>query len=292
VDTHTTMASKSTLKWGDEVDSDLESDPESHPKSNLNLVTEQAEITEQDGIQTRKEIITLKNGQKAMQIRKVKVTTVVQTVSQNVLKRRQWKKFGKCAGRPPGPEPSITYSAPEDVVLVLRLPDVFTSRLTSLSNCIPPTITKSSRASLTSLGSSSKASTVNSTGPAATKYIPINKRNPHLATHLPPAPLPPSSDPFFVRGTREPALPQHQIYIGNLSPDCTEEELKMYCSSFGYVPRVKIPKLDGESRRFAFVSFTNAESVDRAITALHNKAYKNTILTVNIAKGPPPRLTH
>ena len=57
------------------------------------------------------------------------------------------------------------------------------------------------------------------------------------------------------------------IYVGNLSFQTTEDELKTLFSGFGQVDTVSIikDKFSGESRGFAFVEMPNAAEAQAAI---------------------------
>lgn len=84
------------------------------------------------------------------------------------------------------------------------------------------------------------------------------------------------------------------IYVGNLSRQAAEHELKALFSEFGEVKSVKIIKdnLSGESRGFAFVEMTDNAAGDQAILALDSKEFENRKLKVNEArpKNSAPRV--
>ncbi|CAI9772136.1 unnamed protein product [Fraxinus pennsylvanica] len=74
------------------------------------------------------------------------------------------------------------------------------------------------------------------------------------------------------------ALPPHgsEVYIGGISQDTTEEDLRGFCESIGEVVEVRIMKGkdSGENKGFAFVTFKNVEFASEAIEKL-NKAELN-----------------
>ena len=76
------------------------------------------------------------------------------------------------------------------------------------------------------------------------------------------------------------------IYVGNISRDVTETELKDAFAAFGTVQSAAIikEKYTGESRGFGFVEMPNKEEADKAIAALNGKDLKGRNLTVNEAK--------
>ncbi|MFC2068876.1 RNA recognition motif domain-containing protein [Chloroflexota bacterium] len=77
-----------------------------------------------------------------------------------------------------------------------------------------------------------------------------------------------------------------KIYVGNLSFDMTEEELREEFTSFGNVESVAIPtdKYSGRPRGFAFVEMPLVAEGQAAINALNGKSVKDRTLTVNTAK--------
>jgi RNA recognition motif-containing protein len=76
------------------------------------------------------------------------------------------------------------------------------------------------------------------------------------------------------------------IYVGNLSRDLSETELKEAFTAFGEVSTCNIikDKFTNESRGFGFVEMPNKEEGDKAIAAMNGKDMKGRNLTVNEAK--------
>ncbi len=66
------------------------------------------------------------------------------------------------------------------------------------------------------------------------------------------------------------------IYVGNLSRDLTEGELREAFAAFGDVASASIikDKFSGETRGFGFVEMPNKEEADKAIAALNGKDLK------------------
>ena len=77
-----------------------------------------------------------------------------------------------------------------------------------------------------------------------------------------------------------------KIYVGNLSFDVTEEELRGEFTPFGKVESISIPtdRSTGQPRGFAFVEMPSIPEGQAAITALNGKTLKDRTLTVNGAK--------
>lgn len=77
-----------------------------------------------------------------------------------------------------------------------------------------------------------------------------------------------------------------KLYVGNLSYDATEEELKTLFSQAGVVQSVAIIKdrETGRSKGFAFIEMSNQAEAQAAISQLNGKPYRDRALTVNIAR--------
>ena len=82
-----------------------------------------------------------------------------------------------------------------------------------------------------------------------------------------------------------------RIYVGNLSRDVSEGELKEAFAAFGEISSVAIitDKYSGESRGFGFVEMTNQDQGNAAINGLNGKALKGRNLTVNEARPKEDR---
>jgi len=76
------------------------------------------------------------------------------------------------------------------------------------------------------------------------------------------------------------------IYVGNLSYEVTEEDLKEAFEEFGQVESVKIIKdnYSGRSKGFGFVEMPNNADAQSAIDALNDKELKGRALKVNTAR--------
>ena len=77
-----------------------------------------------------------------------------------------------------------------------------------------------------------------------------------------------------------------KIYVGSLSYDVTEEELRQEFIAFGKVESVSIIKDrdSGQSKGFAFVEMPVVSEGQAAITGLNGKTLKDRPLTVNTAR--------
>ena len=76
------------------------------------------------------------------------------------------------------------------------------------------------------------------------------------------------------------------IYIGNISRDLSEDELREAFAAYGQVSSVNIikDKFTGEYRGFAFVEMPVKEEADAAISGLNGKELKGRALNVNEAR--------
>lgn len=76
------------------------------------------------------------------------------------------------------------------------------------------------------------------------------------------------------------------IYVGNLSYDITEEELKQAFDAFGQVESVKIIKdnYSGRSKGFGFVEMPDGSEAQSAINDLNGKELKGRTLNINEAR--------
>jgi len=76
------------------------------------------------------------------------------------------------------------------------------------------------------------------------------------------------------------------IYVGNLSYDVTEEELRQEFEAFGEVESVNIitDKYSGRPRGFGFVEMPTVSEGQAAIAGLNGKTLKERMLNVNAAR--------
>jgi len=79
------------------------------------------------------------------------------------------------------------------------------------------------------------------------------------------------------------------IYVGNLSRDVTEEDLRQTFEAFGKVESATIikDKFSGESRGFGFVEMPTKAEAESALTGLNGKELKGRPLKVNEARPRP-----
>lgn len=97
---------------------------------------------------------------------------------------------------------------------------------------------------------------------------------------------------------REDGQPSMTLWVGNVPPDCTEEELRMAFSPHGYIENVKIVA----QKNCAFIRYDSLESAAVGHEAMHGQSIRNYVLRVGWGKpdvygvtkqepretGPPP----
>ena len=77
-----------------------------------------------------------------------------------------------------------------------------------------------------------------------------------------------------------------KIYVGNLSSEVTEQDLRQEFEAFGGVDSVSVitDKYSGRSKGFAFVEMSSVSEGQAAITGLNGKTLKERTLNVNTAR--------
>jgi cold-inducible RNA-binding protein len=77
-----------------------------------------------------------------------------------------------------------------------------------------------------------------------------------------------------------------KIYVGNLSYDVNEQDLRKVFEPFGTLDTVSVimDKLSGRSKGFAFVEMASKAEAEAAIAGLNGKQLKDRTLTVNEAR--------
>ena len=77
-----------------------------------------------------------------------------------------------------------------------------------------------------------------------------------------------------------------KMYVGNLSRDITEDELKKEFAAFGAVDSVTLikDKFTGTAKGFGFVEMSVKSEADAAIAGLNDKELKGRKMVVNEAR--------
>jgi cold-inducible RNA-binding protein len=89
----------------------------------------------------------------------------------------------------------------------------------------------------------------------------------------------------------ERGAPVKNIFVGNLSFNTTEDELRKVFEAYGQVDRVSIltDRETGRSRGFAFVEMTNTEEGEKAIAGLNGTQLGGRTINVNEARPKAER---
>ena len=76
------------------------------------------------------------------------------------------------------------------------------------------------------------------------------------------------------------------IYVGNLSPDVTSDDLRQAFEALGQVESANVitDKFSGESRGFGFVQMPSKEEATAAIAGMNGKDIKGRSVNVNEAR--------
>ncbi len=82
-----------------------------------------------------------------------------------------------------------------------------------------------------------------------------------------------------------------KIYVGKLSPEVTDTDLRELFTAHGEVESAEVvkDKFSGDSRGFGFVVMPAKQEALAAITALQGQELKGQILNVNEARPPSDR---
>ncbi len=80
-----------------------------------------------------------------------------------------------------------------------------------------------------------------------------------------------------------------KLYVGNMSFDTTESELRSLFEPFGEIGGIHVAtdRATGRARGFAFVEMMDDESASKAIAALDGKVLAGRALKVNEARPKP-----
>jgi len=82
-----------------------------------------------------------------------------------------------------------------------------------------------------------------------------------------------------------------KLYVGNLSYDTTEDQLREHFSQFGEVQSARIisDKFSGRSKGFGFIEMSSDDDAQRAIDSSNGKDFAGRSIVVNEARPEVPR---
>ncbi|KAG8878120.1 translation initiation factor eIF3 subunit g [Tulasnella sp. 332] len=279
--------------WADEVD-DLDSD-----------APQIRETVDKNGIVTIVEYTTNEEGKKVKITRRIRRTLTKTSVNPEVAARKSWAKFGADKGKPPGPDKATT-TVGETVHLKLMAggqkvepePDQETDMKKQLEGkkiqcrlCKGGHFTTKCpyKDSLGSLGLNGDAledgmpptdepapSALSGGGGIGGKYVPPSMRAGAGASNRAGETM--GRGPGA--GMNRDDMPT--LRVTNVSEDAEEDDLRDLFAKFGRVARVYVGKdrETGIGKGYAFVSFEDKQSAEKALEKVHGKGYDNLILNV------------
>ncbi|KAJ2710353.1 translation initiation factor eIF3 subunit g, partial [Coemansia spiralis] len=261
------------------------------------VLPEREVITNADGTKTITEYRLNDDGKVVKLTRRVRNKVVQEHVNRAVADRKKWAKFGAEQRSPAGPQPSTTtvgeavwlklsqYAAQQKQMeqealeqekaaavktsrILCRIcrQDHFTAKCPYKDTLVPLEEITGAAAAASDAAAGASAGA----GEGKSSYVP-----PHLRAGGRGAAGSSSFDPL---GDRRDDLPK--IRITNLSEYTQEEDIKNLCRPFGPVSRVYLAT-DREThmcKGFAFVTFFDAESAERAIAKLRGYGFDHLIL--------------
>ncbi|KAI8324502.1 translation initiation factor 3, subunit G [Martensiomyces pterosporus] len=283
------MASAATLSktsWADEIDDQVLPAPEV--------------ISDVDGIKTLVEYRFNEDGKKVKVTRRIKTKVVQEHVNRAVAERKKWVKFGAEKGSAPGPNISTTtvgevvflklsqYAAQqakqqqeeieEDKGLTLKSSRIlcricrgehFTAKCPYKDTLVPiEEITGAASAEKEGAQSAAAAK-------GGSAYVP-----PHMRAGA-------KASAGTVDSARDRRDENPTIRITNLSEDTQEADLNQLCRPFGPLARVYMARdrETGYCKGYAFVSYYDQESAERAIGKLNGYGFDNLILNAEWANA-------
>jgi len=241
------------------------------------------------GLELKIEYKTNDKGQKIKVVQKVKVIKNTVKLNKKVQERKTWRKFGDCAGLPPGPEKVITsfgdevffdqgkgskqqeQKSNEPIVsnIVCRhchkVGDHWTHKCPYRDKVFDKPAPAASQDKPASNSDSSK--------PQSDIYIPINKLRQTQTDR---------KDNYEEKRRDETST----IRVTNLSEETKESDLMELFRPFGPISRIYLAKHkhNNLSKGFAFINFVNRDHAAKAIEKLSGYIYDHLILHLEWAK--------
>jgi translation initiation factor 3 subunit G len=290
-----------------EEDDEREPDPESElapavTPQDPDFEVGTTETLDEDGIITRVIQSIDSEGRKIRTVQKVKRITREIKVPRRVIERRKLAKFGRCAGKPSGPEPGVTsfgevvfLEAPADktklkeqkkkaqedsggTTIVCRKcgePGHWTMHCTYSAHEIQ---SRKEAMGMSVSVSESLTESIESTFDSLSESLDNSNR------YVPPGKRQSSSGP--QQSDVETEGPKTNIRITNLDEEATDRDLY---DLFGRIGKLKSARVitdrnTGASRGFAYVDFENEEDAQSAMDRLQGYAYGKQILGLSWAK--------
>jgi len=274
VDSHATKEEHSK-RWGDEEEAEELPPPQ--------------ETIDENGVKTTIEYKLNDKGQRVKITRKYRLYKTVTRYNKRVEERKKWKKFGDCAGLPPGPESGIT-SIGEEVFITLGTSQQREEEKKDVSS-VPSTVTcrtclkvgdhytlkcpyKMALPGAAENSNNNNDEQPKDGAPSTSKYVPPNRRGQGR--------LGEDGDDNGTRRKDEGST----VRVTNLSEETKESDLQELFRPFGPISRVYLAKdkITNLSRGFAFINFVHHDDAARAIDKLSGFGYDHLILHLEWAK--------
>ncbi|KAF9447555.1 translation initiation factor 3, RNA-binding subunit [Macrolepiota fuliginosa MF-IS2] len=300
------MASSKLQKtsWADDVD-DLDKKD----------IPQNEEFVDENGVRTTIEYTENEDGKRVKIIRRIKRTLQKSVVEHAVAERQKWAKFGQERGNKPGPDRATT-TVGENVSLKLSAGNKQSEqehqqeeaakmkkagggkvvcRLCKGEHFTAKCPYKDTLAGLENVGIGAPdddlgtgpdlppsvpppAAGAPSSGGTGGKYVPPSMRAGARST--------PGESMRGAGGSRED-LPT--LRVTNISEETGEPDLRELFGTFGRVARVYVgrDRETGVGKGFAFVSFEDRATAQRAMEKVHGRGYDNLILNVQWSQPRP-----
>lgn len=256
---------------------------------------------DENGVRTTVEYAVNDDGKKVKITRRIKRTLQKSLVEHAVAERKTWAKFGIEKGNKPGPDRATT-TVGENVTLKLSAGNKSTEPEPSAEQTMKATLAKSGAGKVvcrlckgdhftakcpykdtlagldetppmandddgdTPAPSGAAASAPSAGGPS--KYVPPSMRN-----------RGPGESMGRPGGSRDD-LPT--LRVTNISEDTQENDLRDLFGTFGRVARVYVgrDRETGIGKGFAFISFEDKSTAQKAMDKMHGRGYDSLILNV------------
>ncbi|EPQ53412.1 eIF-3 RNA-binding subunit [Gloeophyllum trabeum ATCC 11539] len=264
------------------------------------------DFVDENGIRTTIEYTTNDEGKKVKITRKTKRVLQKSLVDHVVAERKTWAKFGQEKGNKPGPDRATTTIA-EDVPLRISAGNKSSEKEQAQDNTVKANLARAGAGKVVcrickgahftakcpykdTLGglevrrldappmfdedgapSGAEPAAAAAAAPAAAstggKYVPPSMRGARGPGER-------------MGGTSRDDLPT--LRVTNISEDTQENDLRELFGAFGRVARVYVgrDRETGVGKGFAFVSFEDKTTAERAMQKMHGRGYDNLILNV------------
>lgn len=86
------------------------------------------------------------------------------------------------------------------------------------------------------------------------------------------------------------AMKLNRVFVGGLSRETTEEDLRAAFGKFGEISGIRIPLKEDQPRGFAFIEFQSSDDAGAAVEAMDGKQLNKRTIKVNISAPNANRL--